>query len=128
MQDRRIVHSPNAPAALGPYSQAVVHGGLVYCSGQVGIDPATGKFVEGGVEAQARQVLTNLKNVLSAADSELDAALMVSVFVADMDDFKAVNEVYASFFGDEPPARATVQVGRLPADALVEISCVAAVK
>ena len=122
----RTISTADAPAAIGPYSQAVVHGDLVLCSGQIPLDPATGEFVEGDVEAQTRRVLQNLDAVLRAAGSELGKALRLTVFLADMEDFPRVNEVYGSFFESDPPARATVQVSRLPKDARVEIDCIAA--
>jgi len=126
MPDRRIVSTPDAPAAIGPYSQAVVSGGLVYCSGQVAIDPATNQFEGGTVEAQTDRVLRNLTHVLEAAGSGLDRVLKTTVFVKSMDDFAKVNQVYARFFPEDgPPARATVEVARLPKDALVEIDCIA---
>lgn len=129
MQDPRIVSTPDAPAAIGPYSQAVVFGGVVYCSGQIALDPATGKIVEGGVEAQTRQVLANLTHVLGAAGTGLDRALKVTVFMKDMNDYAAINGVYATFFSEEtPPARAAVEVARLPRDVLVEIDCIAALR
>lgn len=123
---RRIVSTPNAPAAIGPYSQAVVAGGFVHCSGQIALDPATGARIEGDVTAQAEQVLTNLRAVLEAAGSGLDRVLKCQVFLKDLGDFEAVNAVYARFFeGAEPPARACVEVSRLPKDVDVEIDCVA---
>jgi 2-iminobutanoate/2-iminopropanoate deaminase len=129
MQDRRPVSTPDAPSAIGPYSQAIVHGGLVYCSGQVALDPKKGELVSGGVEEQTKQVLTNLANVLAAAGSSLALVLKTSVFLQRMDDFAKMNAVYATFFPAEkgaPPARATVEVAKLPKGALVEIDCVAA--
>ena len=127
MQELRIVSTDQAPAAIGPYSQAVVCGELVFCSGQIAIDPASSELVAGGVEAQARRVLENLGHVLAAAGSSLARALRLTVYVSDMDDFAAVNEVYGTFFSqDAPPARATVEVARLPKDVLVEIDCIAA--
>ena len=129
MQERRAVSTPAAPSALGPYSQAVVHGDLVFCSGQVAIDPAKDEFVGGTVEEQTKRCLENLAQVLEAADSALEHALKMTVFLKDMDDFAKMNAVYGEFFpGDTPPARATVEVARLPKDALVEIDCVALVK
>lgn len=128
MQDRRIVSTPDAPAAIGPYSQAIVHGGLVYCSGQVALDPATKELVPGGVEAQTRQVLKNLGNVLAAAGSSFERVLKTTVYLKDMGDFAAMNAVYGEHFQSAPPARATVEVARLPKDARVEIDCVAALK
>lgn len=123
---RSAVDTANAPAAIGPYSQAVVYAGVVYCSGQIGIDPATGQLVEGGVRAQAERALQNLKAVLEAAGTGLDRALKCTIYLTSMDDFAAVNEVYAGFFGTSPPARATVGVARLPKGALIEIDCSAA--
>lgn len=128
MQDRRIVSTPDAPAAIGPYSQAIAHGGLVYCSGQVALDPATKELVPGGVEAQTRQVLKNLGNVLAAAGSSFERVLKTTVYLKDMGDFAAMNAVYGEHFKSAPPARATVEVARLPKDARVEIDCVAALK
>jgi 2-iminobutanoate/2-iminopropanoate deaminase len=123
--ERRIVKTEDAPGAIGPYSQAVVAGGFVYTSGQIPIDPATGQFVEGGVREQTGQVLRNLSEVLKAAGSSLGRVVKTTVFLADMNDFAAMNEVYASFFPEEPPARSTVQAARLPRDARVEIDVVA---
>ena len=126
MQDRRTVSTPEAPAAIGPYSQAVVHGGLVYCSGQVALDPGKGELVPGGIEAETRQVLTNLGRVLAAAGSSFERVLKTTVYLQRMDDFARMNAVYGTFFTQAPPARATVEVARLPKNALVEIDCVAA--
>jgi 2-iminobutanoate/2-iminopropanoate deaminase len=123
--ERRIVKTEGAPGAIGPYSQAVVAGGLVYASGQIPLDPATGQFAEGGVGEQTAQVLRNLSAVLEAAGSSLARVVKTTVFLADMGDFAAMNEVYATFFADEPPARSTVQAARLPRDARVEIDVVA---
>jgi 2-iminobutanoate/2-iminopropanoate deaminase len=122
-----IVSTEKAPGAIGPYSQAVVVNGLVFCSGQIPIDPATGEFVPGGVAEQTRQVLQNLSAVLEAAGSGLGWVVKTSVFLADMKDFTAMNEVYSEFFSVNKPARATVQAGALPRNALVEIECIAAV-
>jgi len=123
--ERRIVKTEGAPGAIGPYSQAVVAGGFVYTSGQIPIDPETGQFVEGGVREQTEQVLRNLSKVLEAAGSSLSLVVKTTVFLADMNDFAAMNEVYAGFFAEEPPARSTVQAARLPRDARVEIDVVA---
>mgnify|MGYP001156635533 CR=1 FL=1 len=128
MNDRRIVSTPDAPGAIGPYSQAVVHAGLVYCSGQVALDPATKELVAGGIEEQTKQVLKNLGNVLTAAGSSLERVLKTTVYLQKMDDFAKMNAVYGSFFSKEFPARATVEVAKLPKNALVEIDCVAALK
>lgn len=115
-----------APAAIGPYSQAIVHGGLVYCSGQIALDATTGELVVGEVQDETRKVLQNLSAVLEQAGSGLGRALKVTVFLTDLADFGAVNEVYAEFFGGHRPARACVQVSRLPRDVRVEIDCIAA--
>ncbi|MSR62440.1 MAG: RidA family protein [Planctomycetes bacterium] len=128
MQDRRIVSTPDAPGAIGPYSQAVVHAGLVYCSGQVALDPATKELVAGGIEEQTKQVLKNLGNVLTAAGSSLERVLKTTVYLQKMDDFAKMNAVYGTFFSKDFPARATVEVAKLPKNALVEIDCVAALK
>lgn len=125
---RRIVHTDKAPAALGPYSQAVVAAGFVHCSGQIAIDPAVGEVVPGGVEAETHQVFANLAAVLAEAGSSLASAVRCTVFLRDMNDFAKVNAVYAEYFsGDSSPARATVQVSRLPKDVAVEIDCIALV-
>ena len=121
-----IVQTDAAPAAIGPYSQAVVHGGLVYTAGQIPLDPSTGELVEGDIASQTERVIQNLEGVLQAAGSSLSAVLKTTVFLRDMGDFAAMNEVYARFFGDHKPARSTVQAARLPRDCGVEIECVAA--
>jgi 2-iminobutanoate/2-iminopropanoate deaminase len=128
MHDRRPVSTTDAPAAIGPYSQAIVHGGLVYCSGQVALDPTTKELVPGGIEAETRQVLTNLKGVVEAAGASLERVLKTTVYLQRMDDFARMNAVYATFFGAHAPARATVEVAKLPKGALVEIDCVAALE
>jgi 2-iminobutanoate/2-iminopropanoate deaminase len=120
------VSTTDAPAAIGPYSQAIVHGGLVYCSGQIALDAETGALIEGDVVAQAHKCLQNLKAVLLVAHSDLSRALKVTVFLKDLGDFAAVNQVYAEYFGPIFPARACVEAARLPRDVLVEIDCVAA--
>lgn len=120
------VQTAQAPAAIGPYSQAIVHGGVVYCSGQIALDSVTGVLQEGDVQDEARLVLKNLSAVLEAAGSGLDRALKVTVFLKDLGDFAAVNEVYAEAFGEHRPARACVQAARLPRDVRVEIDCIAA--
>ncbi len=122
---RQVVTTDQAPAAVGPYSQGIRAGDFVFTAGQLGIDPQTGRFVEGGVEAQARQALTNLKAVLEAAGSSLDRVVKVTVFLQDINDFKAVNGVYAQFFTHDPPARSAVQVAALPLGGLVEIEAIA---
>lgn len=123
--ERRIIQTDSAPRAMGPYSQAVRTGEFIFCAGQIPLDPATGKLVEGDISAQTRRALTNLGNVLAAAGSDLSRVLKTTVFLANLDDFKAMNEVYAEFFANQPPARSTVQVARLPAGALVEIEAIA---
>ncbi len=123
--NKEIVTTENAPGAIGPYSQAIKAGGMVYCSGQIPIDPATGNFVSEDVAEQTEQVLKNLNEVLSAAGSTLNDVVKTTVFLADMNDFAAMNDVYAKFFTDNKPARATVQAARLPRDARVEIECIA---
>jgi len=122
---RQIIQTANAPQAIGPYSQAVKTSGLVFASGQIPIDPATGQFVPGGIEEQTEQVLKNLSAVLEAAGSGLDRVIKTTVFLADMQEFSAMNEVYGRFFKDAPPARATVEAARLPRDAKVEIEAIA---
>ena len=126
MNERRKVTTSNAPAAIGPYSQAIVAAGLVHCSGQIALDPATGALLDGPVAAHAERVLENLKAVLAAAGSSLARVVKTTVYLQRIEDFAEVNAVYARFFeGDTPPARATVAVRALPKGALVEIDCVA---
>jgi 2-iminobutanoate/2-iminopropanoate deaminase len=127
MPELERVHTDDAPAAIGPYSQAIVHGGLVFTAGQIPLDPATGALVEGDIAAQTDRVLRNLSAVLESAGASLATVLKTTVFLRDMGDFTAMNEVYGSFFADHRPARSTVQVARLPRDAAVEIEVVAAV-
>lgn len=119
------VHTDRAPAALGPYSQGIRGGDLVYCAGQVGLDPTTGVLVPGGIEAQTRRALTNLSAVLEAAGTDLGHVVKTTVFLAELADFKAMNVAYAEFFSETPPARSTVAVKALPLGALVEIEAVA---
>ena len=121
---RQIIHTENAPAAVGPYSQAVKVGNLVYTAGQIGIDPATGKMQE-GLEAQARQVMANLQAVLEAAGAGFDDVVKTTIFITDMADFGVINGIYGAHFGDVPPARSTVAVAQLPLGALVEIEAIA---
>jgi 2-iminobutanoate/2-iminopropanoate deaminase len=122
---REIIHTGNAPAAIGPYSQGVKTDTLIFTAGQLALDPASGKLVEGGIEAQTRQVLTNLKHILEAAGAGLETVVKTTVFLADMGEFAAMNGVYAEFFGEAMPARSTVQVAALPLGARVEIEAVA---
>lgn len=122
---KQPVSTTGAPGAIGPYSQAIVAGGFVHCSGQIGIDPASGELVSDDVARQAERVLTNLAAVLEAAGSSLAHVVKCNVYLTDMGDFAAVNEVYARFFPEPPPARACVEVSRLPKDVQVEIDCIA---
>ena len=120
-----VVSTDKAPGAIGPYSQAIKASGMVFCSGQIPIDPATGNFVSEDISEQTVQVFKNLMAVLEAAGSGLDKVVKTTVFLADMNDFAAMNEVYANYFTENKPARATVQAARLPRDAKVEIECIA---
>ena len=124
-QTRRVVQTDAAPKAIGPYSQAIIAGKTVYVSGQLGIDASTGAFVTGAVKEQTRQALDNLAAILDAAGCSVRDVVSCTVYLKDMNDFAAMNDVYANRFSSEPPARATIQVARLPKDGLVEISCVA---
>ena len=125
---RIVISTPDAPAAIGPYSQAIVHGGLVYTAGQVALDPATMELVPGGVAEQADRALTNLTAVLAEAGSGLDRVIKTTVYLVDMADFGAMNEVYARHFGSHRPARSTVAVAGLPKGARVEIDVIAVIK
>ena len=128
MGHRRAIHSDAAPAAIGPYSQAVCHGGLVYLSGQIALDPATGAVVEGDVAVQAERVMKNLDAVLSASGSSFADVLKATIYLTDMGDFARVNEIYGrAFEGTDPPARETVAVSGLPKGVAVEISMIAVV-
>jgi 2-iminobutanoate/2-iminopropanoate deaminase len=120
----QAVSTPSAPAAIGPYSQAIRAGDFLFVSGQIPLDPATGALVEGDVRAQARRVLENLGAIIAAAGGSFDRVVKTTVYLADMNDFPALNEEYARFFGAPAPARATVQVGRLPRDVRVEIDAI----
>ena len=121
----KAIHSDKAPQAVGPYSQAIVAGNLVFASGQLPIDPATGQFAEGGIAEQTRQSLTNVSQVLAAAGTDLAHVVKTTVFLSDMANFGAMNEVYATFFNQPYPARSAVAVKTLPKNALVEIEVVA---
>lgn len=123
--ERQVIHSANAPQAIGPYSQAIRVGEFVFCAGQTPMEPATGILVEGGIEAQTRRALQNLAAVLEAAGTSLSRVVKTTVFLLDMNDFAKMNAVYAEFFPADPPARSTVQVARLPKDARVEIEVIA---
>ena len=120
-----IISTENAPKALGPYSQAIKAGGFVWCSGQIPIDPAVNAVTATTIEDQTRQAITNLRNVLEAAGSGLDKVVKTTVFMSDMNNFAALNAVYAELFGDAKPARSCVEVARLPKDVMVEIEAVA---
>ena len=122
-----VISTSHAPAAIGPYSQAVRSGGLLFLSGQIPLDPATGQLVAGDISAQTERVMNNLAAILEAAGSSLAKVLKTTVYLRDLAEFGKMNEVYGKFFGEKPPARATVQVARLPRDAAVEIDLVAEV-
>jgi 2-iminobutanoate/2-iminopropanoate deaminase len=122
---KEIIATTKAPAAIGPYSQAVKLGNMIYTSGMIPLMPETMQIVEGGVQQQTRQVLENLKELLGSADSSLDKVIKTTVFIKDMNDFPKINEVYAEYFTSNQPARSTVEVARLPKDVLVEIEVIA---
>jgi len=124
---KKIISTPKAPAAIGPYSQAILYEGrFLFTAGQIGIDPATGQLAEGGIEAETKRVMDNLGAVLDAGLSNYDRILKTTIFLTDMNNFTAVNDIYAKYFTEMPPARSTVQVAGLPKGALVEIECIAA--
>ena len=123
----KIIATPAAPRAIGPYSQAIVHHGMAYLSGQIPLDPATGELVAGYITVQTERVLTNMAAVLEACGSSLGRVVKTTVFLQDLGEFAAMNAVYARFFETNPPARSTVQVARLPRDSRVEIECIAIV-
>lgn len=125
---RKIIRTEKAPAAIGPYSQAVRVDGWLFCSGQVPFDPETGKMIEGGIEAQTERVLKNLEAVLSAGGASISAVVKTTVYLSDLGDFPAMNAVYGRFFPKDPPARATIQAAKLPAGAMVEIDAIASVE
>ena len=122
---KQVVQTSNAPAAIGPYSQGIIANGFIYTAGQLGVVAATGKLIEGDVQAQTRQALENLKCILEAAGTSLDNAVKTTVFLANMDDFAAMNAIYGQYFSSNPPARSTIQVAKLPLAGLVEIEVVA---
>lgn len=124
-EGKKIVSTEKAPKAIGPYSQAIRTENLIFTAGQIGLDPATMEIVQGGIEAETKQVLTNLKHVLESADSGLNFVVKTLVFLQDMNDFVKMNAIYSEFFPENPPARSTVQVAGLPKGARVEIECVA---
>ena len=125
--NKRVIHTEKAPKVIGPYSQAISIGTMVYTAGQVGLDPATMELVPGGIEEQTRQVLANLKNVLDASGTNFGNVIKTTVFLQDMGDFAKMNAIYAEEFNENPPARSTVAVAGLPKGALVEIECIAIV-
>jgi len=122
---KKVIHTDQAPGAVGPYSQAIHAGDLIFTSGQVALDPKTGKMIAGGIKEQARQVLENLKAILEAAGSDLSKVLKATVFLDDISTFAQVNEIYAEYFPEDQPARSAFQVGALPLGALIEIELVA---
>lgn len=125
---RQKISTPGAPSAIGPYSQAIVAGGFVHCSGQIALDPTTGQLIVGDVSAQTERALENLKAVLAAAGSDMSKVVKVNVYLVSMEEFGAMNKVYGRYFqGDQPPARSTVAVSQLPRNAFVEIDCTAVV-
>lgn len=124
---KKTVATANAPKAIGPYSQAVIHDGLAYLSGQIPLDPATGQILESGIAAQTERVLDNIRAVLEACGSSLDAVIKTTVFLKDIADFAQMNEVYGRYFASDPPARSTIEAARLPRDARIEIDCIAIV-
>ncbi len=125
--ERVVVATTNAPGAIGPYSQAIQVGKFLFTSGQIGLDPITGNLIEGGLEMETRQALTNLKEVLKAGGADMKTVVKTTVFLKDINDFARMNLIYAEFFSHQPPARSAVQVAALPKGALVEIEAVAAI-
>lgn len=125
--EKKVVKTDKAPKAIGPYSVGVIGGHFVFTAGQIGLNPETGNMVEGGVEAETRQALTNVKNILEASKSALENVVKTTVFLRDMNDFAKMNAVYGEFFTENPPARSAVQVAALPKNAAVEIEVVAVV-
>jgi len=122
---RKVISTERAPGAVGPYSQAIVAGGFVWCSGQIALDPSTGQLVQGEIEDETRQVLSNLRAVLDAAGCTMDQVVRATVYLADLSDFERVNAVYAESFGDQPPARVCIEACGLPKGARVEIDAIA---
>ncbi|QPC82686.1 RidA family protein [Phototrophicus methaneseepsis] len=122
---KTVIRTEKAPGSAGPYSQAIIANGFIFTAGQVALDPATNTLVEGGIQEQTRQVLNNIKTVLEAAGSDLEHVVKATVFLADIGDFQAMNEVYTTFFPVDPPARSAFQVGHLPLDAMIEIETIA---
>ena len=124
---KKIISTKNAPQAIGPYSQAVQYDNLLFVSGQIPIEPETGKIMIGSIKEQANKVLENLKNILNASGSSLNNVLRTTIYLTSLEDYSAVNEIYALFFSDSQPARSTVQVSRLPMDAQIEIDAIACI-
>ncbi|ADL08535.1 RidA family protein [Thermosediminibacter oceani] len=122
---KKVIKTDMAPKAIGPYSQAVMVGDFLFASGQIAINPATGEIVEGGIEAQTRQVMENVKNILKAANMDFSNVVKTTVFITNMDDFAKVNEIYAEYFSENPPARSCVEVSRLPKGVLIEVEVIA---
>jgi len=122
---KKVIATDQAPKAIGPYSQAILVGGTLYLAGQIALDPSSGKLVEGGIEVQTRRVMKNLNAVLDAAGYQFDDVVQTQVFLSNLNHYKAMNSVYATYFEERPPARAVVEVARIPRDALVEIMMVA---
>lgn len=120
----KIIDAPNAPKAIGPYSQAIEANGFLFLSGQIPLDPTTMEVVEGGITEQAKQVLANIQAVVEAAGTDKNSVIKATMFLSDMNNFAAANEVYADFFGDHKPARSTIEVARLPKDVLIEIEVI----
>lgn len=123
--EKKVIQTVDAPAAIGPYSQGVAVGNFVFTSGQIPLDPKTAEVVEGDIQVQTKQVMENLKAVLAAAGTDFNKVVKTTIFIKDMNDFGKINEVYAGYFSNEPPARSTVQVARLPKDVGVEIEMIA---
>ncbi len=123
---KNVVYSPNAPEPIGPYSQAIKAGNLLFVSGQVAIEQSTGKIITTNIQDETHQVMKNIKEILTAANTDFQSIVKCSIFLKDMNNFPKVNEIYGSYFPNQPPARETVEVSRLPKDVNVEISCIAA--
>lgn len=124
----KIISTDQAPAAIGPYSQAITSNGFLFSSGQIALSPQTGELIEGGIEAQTQQALANLKHILNAGGAEINTLIKVVIFLKNMNDFATVNKIYESWVGNHRPARSTIEVAALPRQALIEIECVAHVK
>lgn len=125
---RNVISTPNAPAAIGPYSQAIIFNGMAFLSGQIPLDPATGQIVPGGIAEQTTRVMENIGGLLTAMGSSYGQVIKTTIFLKDMSHFAQVNEIYGQYFPENPPARSTVEAARLPKDVLVEIECIAAVR